>query len=464
MQDARGALREMDEVLVLLDRWTDGVKIGELKASMISQLQLLEFYSPAIELSGATGRFEDAFRYTEEARARAFADQIGNQKIDARREADPALLREERRIRLRLNKLKRDRDAEQRKTLAEQSRERLENLQSALEKAEGEWGELILRLKIENSEYASLVSADPVSLRELQAQVLDEETSLVEYFVSGGDRGGVFAWVIERERFEMIRLPVSSGDLSHRVEELRKLIEAKEAFRPQAAALYRDLFAPLTPHVTHRHLIVVPHGVLHFLPFSALWDEKEGRFLGDAWTLSFAPSATVLKFIREKTAKPQKPVLVIGNPDGTLDHAAEEAKAVARLYGTDPLLGEKATESALLSRASEAGILHLAAHAELNPINPLFTSIRLAPDGDHDGNLEMHEVYGLDLSKTGLVVLSACKTQMGRLSRGDEIEGLTRAFLYAGTPAVVSSLWKVDDESAAFFMKRFYTHLRKGEG
>jgi len=128
------------------------------------------------------------------------------------------------------------------------------------------------------------------------------------------------------------------------------------------------------------------------------------------------------------------------------------------------LLGATATEGSLLSRVPEAGILHLATHAELNPINPLFTSIKLAPDAEHDGNLEMHEVYGLDLSKTGLVVLSACNTQMGRLSRGDEIEGLTRAFLYAGTPAVVSSLWKVDDESAALFMKRFYTHLRKGKG
>jgi CHAT domain-containing protein len=108
--------------------------------------------------------------------------------------------------------------------------------------------------------------------------------------------------------------------------------------------------------------------------------------------------------------------------------------------------------------------VHLAAHAILNPVNPLFTRVELAPDEGHDGSLEMHEVFGLDLSKTGLVVLSGCRTQMGTLSAGDDLEGLTRAFLYAGTPAVVSSLWDVDDESTSLFMERFYTHLRKGTG
>jgi CHAT domain-containing protein len=230
----------------------------------------------------------------------------------------------------------------------------------------------------------------------------------------------------------------------------------------QAAELYRDLFAPLEPLVRHRNLVIVPHGDLHFLPFAALWDGR--RHLGEAYALHYAPSATVLKFAREKTARPVGPILALGNPDGSLSQAEKEAEIAARLYGDRPLLGGRAKESEIASLKARPGILHLAAHAELNSINPLFTSIKLAPGDGHDGNLEMHEVYGLDLSKTGLVVLSGCKTQIGPLSRGNEIEGLTRAFFYAGTPAVMSSLWKVDDESTAFFMERFYAHLRQGEG
>jgi CHAT domain-containing protein len=461
-QAAPKSLVEMDKMLALFNRLADGLTVGELKAPFLSQYA--GFHSSAVELNWSTGRPEEAFRYAEEARARAFTDQIGNQKIDARRGADPRHLREERRIRLLLNNLRSDLRDEQRKSMAEQNPERLEKLQASLEETEQEWRDLMFRLKVTNPESAMLLSVDSISLEEFRTQVLDGETSLVEYFVSDGVGEGVFAWVVERERFEMVQLPVASGDLRNRVAEIRTLIEARQPVRSQVEDVYRLLFAPLASHVTHRHLVIVPYGVLHFLPFAALWDAERKSYLGDIYTLSYAPSATVLKFALQRQAPPRPPILVAGNPDGSLPNAVKEAQAIARLYRTEPLLGTAATESAIVSRASEAGILHLAAHAELNPINPLFTSIRLAPDGEHDGNLEMHEVYGLDLSKTGLVVLSACKTQMGKLSRGDEIEGLTRAFLYAGTPAVMSSLWDVDDESTAFFMERFYTHLRKGEG
>jgi CHAT domain-containing protein len=76
----------------------------------------------------------------------------------------------------------------------------------------------------------------------------------------------------------------------------------------------------------------------------------------------------------------------------------------------------------------------------------------------------VHEVYGLNLAKANLVVLSACETQLGTLSRGDDVVGLTRAFVYAGAPTVVASLWKVDDRATATLMRSFYQHLRAGKG
>jgi CHAT domain-containing protein len=260
----------------------------------------------------------------------------------------------------------------------------------------------------------------------------------------------------------MVQLAVSAADLRDRVALFRNLIESREPVETLAEELYRDLFAPLEPHIRNRNLVIVPQGVLHFVPFAALWDGK--RYLGDAYALSYSPSATALKFARERKAVAAGPILAAGDPDGSLQYADTEARAAARLFGMEPLLGRAATEGAVVSRASQAGILHLAAHAVLNPVNPLFTRIELAPDEGHDGNLEMHEVFGLDLSKTGLVVLSGCSTQLGKLSAGDEIEGLTRAFLYTGTPAVMASLWNVADESTALFMESFYTHLRKGKG
>jgi CHAT domain-containing protein len=458
-RDPEGARKEMDQTLSLLESWASGLTLGELKAPFLSRYSHL--YSAGVEMSLAAGRAEEAFRHAEEARARAFADQIGNQKIDVRRGADPALLRQERQVRVLLTRLERDLRGERSKELPGQNRERLENLEKSLEQAERAWQELGLRLKASNPEYASLISVSPVDLAELQGRVLDKETSLVEYFVPDGAGDRVLAWVIERDRFTMVQLPVAAAELKNRVVELRDLIAARQAVEKPSADLYRILFAPLAPHVRHHALVIAPHGVLHFLPFSALWDGK--RYLGDAYALSFSPSATALKFARQKTAAAVGPMVAAGDPDGSLPYADAEARAAAHRYGAQPLLGSAATKQAVVSRAGNAGILHLAAHAVLNPINPLFTRIELAPDGEHDGNLEMHEVFGLDLSKTGLVILSGCRTQLGRLSAGDEIEGLTRAFLYAGTPAVIASLWDVDDESTAFLMERFYDRLHRGD-
>jgi CHAT domain-containing protein len=118
----------------------------------------------------------------------------------------------------------------------------------------------------------------------------------------------------------------------------------------------------------------------------------------------------------------------------------------------------------VLARANEAGILHIATHADLNRANPLYSALQLASGGGYDGLLKVHEVYSLDLSThTALVVLSGCETAVGTLSRGDEFVGLNRAFLTVGAPTVIASLWKVpDNESTALLMERFYTYLLDG--
>jgi CHAT domain-containing protein len=147
-----------------------------------------------------------------------------------------------------------------------------------------------------------------------------------------------------------------------------------------------------------------------------------------------------------------------------LPFAEQEARAIAALYATAPLIHTAATESIVRQQAGELGILHLAAHGYYNAVAPLNSLIALAPDGANDGWLTAGETYGLNLQQADLVVLSACQTQLGDLSAGDELVGLTRAFFYAGTPTVVASLWTVDDQTTALLMERFYTHLRAGMG
>jgi CHAT domain-containing protein len=190
----------------------------------------------------------------------------------------------------------------------------------------------------------------------------------------------------------------------------------------------------------------------------------------DNYSITYLPSVSAWPYIKQNVGKANANPLIIGNPVTNnadlepLPFAESEAQAIAGLYRTTPLIGKNATESAVQSQVGRAGVLHLAAHGSYNTIDPMYSAIYLAPDEQNDGLLETHEIYGLDLKHTDLVVLSACDTQLGELSTGDELVGLTRAFLFAGTPSVISSLWSVDDKATQLLMEKFYTYWRSGKG
>jgi CHAT domain-containing protein len=174
----------------------------------------------------------------------------------------------------------------------------------------------------------------------------------------------------------------------------------------------------------------------------------------------------VLRFILQKRKQGGNGLLALAQNKAEglpiLHHVNEEVQGVAALYGARPLLGKDATESALRARAGEYDILHIAAHGQLDPLNPLFSHIVLSSDKGNDGLLEVRDVYRLNLARTSMVVLSACNTQLGAQKRGDDIVALNRAFIYAGAPTVISSLWTVDDDATGELMLSFYRHLRRG--
>jgi CHAT domain-containing protein len=222
--------------------------------------------------------------------------------------------------------------------------------------------------------------------------------------------------------------------------------------------------------------------------FAALSDES-GTPLSARFTLSLIPSASALSYAQANQSPDQGRLLALGNPTTDLPplpFAEREVQALAPLYQQRTILTRTtATETAFRTEASNADWVHLAAHAQLNPAGPLFSALYLAtkptitsqpgtprgPDqadelaaADSDGRLEVREILNLDLTGVNGVVLSACETGLGEQSRGDELVGLTRAFLYAGTPVVVASLWEVEDEATAALMTTFHQRLRDGLG
>jgi len=238
----------------------------------------------------------------------------------------------------------------------------------------------------------------------------------------------------------------------------------RDKFNEAAGVLYKQLIEPLVPHIKGKELIIVPHDVLHYLPFHALVG-PDGRYLIEKYPVYYLSSASLLQFVQEKRKAGGEKVLAFGNPDlgdpeKNLEYAELEAEEVKAVYPESTVYVKKeASEEKSKSLSPKYDVLHFATHAQLNEDDPLSSAILLVKGGKEDGRLEVREIFGMDL-KANLVVLSGCDTALGKLSTGDELVGLTRAFIYAGTPSVVASLWSVDDSSTAQLMASFYRNLK----
>jgi CHAT domain-containing protein len=158
-------------------------------------------------------------------------------------------------------------------------------------------------------------------------------------------------------------------------------------------------------------------------------------------------------------------VLAFGNPDlgdsdKNLEFAEVEVTEIKNIYPrSEVFVEQEATEDRSKELSPTHNIVHFATHAELREDDPLSSAILLAKGRKEDGRLEAREIFGMNL-KASLVVLSGCDTALGKLSTGDELVGLTRAFIYAGAPSVLASLWKIDDSSTAQLMSSFYNNLK----
>jgi CHAT domain-containing protein len=176
-----------------------------------------------------------------------------------------------------------------------------------------------------------------------------------------------------------------------------------------------------------------------------------------------------MQFTRAKGQAGAPTFFALGNPDFqdptlSLRYAEREARGIAALFPETALVtGKAATKAASRDEIRRHSVLHFATHAEFDEADPLGSSLLLAGTPGEESRLEVQEIFGLDLHAS-LVVLSACETALGKLTRGDELTGLTRAFIYAGTPSVITTLWQVNDRAAFELMREFYRHLKAGEG
>jgi CHAT domain-containing protein len=198
----------------------------------------------------------------------------------------------------------------------------------------------------------------------------------------------------------------------------------------------------------------VPHDLLHYVPFHALYDGR--RHVIDSFSVSYAPSATIYALCHSRATSTAASSLVLGVPEPHTPFILDEVRSVAeRLPGAELYIGPEASEAVLREKGESRRFVHIAAHGFFRPDNPMFSGIRLG--GSY---LTLYDLYNLRLPAE-LVALSACVTGLNVIGAGDELLGLTRGLFRAGAASLLVTLWEVPDQSTSEFMKAFYDRFLK---
>jgi CHAT domain-containing protein/tetratricopeptide (TPR) repeat protein len=446
-----------------------------------------------------------ALKASEQARARSLLDLLAEGRLDLTGGISPELKRQEADMTARLSQIQ--------GLLMDQFSKKSPNqteiaeLHVRLDEVERERQKIEWQIRSEYPRYTEVRYPSSLGRGEIQKR-LPEDTALLEYLL--GEEGS-YVFVVTRDRLEVHRLPGARW-IADEVRAVRDGVKEtsrrlfSSLYAQAAYRLYQTLIAPARPLLAgKRHLLISPDGPLHVLPFEVLLMENHQEdeaatlsYLLWDFSVSYTPSASVLSWLAgsqlltSEGGEPPKQFLAFADPlfssreENSVRSAepsgippkkwglgpmprligtAREVQAIAALYSPSEVQvykGEQANEANIKSNplVERARRLHFATHGVLNERQPELSGLRLTRTAEDDGILQVHEIFNLNL-KADLVVLSACNTGLGKEVTGEGLVGLTRAFLYAGTPSVVVSLWEVVDTQTPALMLRFYEGLDK---
>ena len=415
-------------------------------------------------------RAVEALGFVERARSRALADALAGRialSTEARDDFEVHLQGQVSKLREELNYLYNQMHRSVRGTV--QTKETNSALEREVLERERKLLEITRQLqhRVVNGGEKTSEEKDPFSITQLQA-ALGADRALVEYTTVDEK---LAAFVVTDQSVKVVRDLGNESDIVNEIERCRFQIDTlrygstqvrthlpalTERTQKHLRSLYDRLLRTIEPAIGERHLVVVPHRALHYLPFQALHDGKS--YLIQRREVSFAPSAVVLQQCLNQPKHHFRNALLLGVADEQIPAVHEELRALDHVFAKlMQFSDETATTEALRKNSTDVEVLHLACHAQFRSDNPLFSSLKLS-----DGWFTARDAYGLKLN-CGLVTLSACETGMNTVAPGDELMGLARGFLSAGSATVLMSLWTIDDEATAELMVAFYEELARIE-
>jgi CHAT domain-containing protein len=323
------------------------------------------------------------------------------------------------------------------------------------------------RAMISSPSSAPVEESRPVELDRVR-RLLPARVALLEF---GLLPGKLAAFIVTRDSVQLKSWPAEATALRRDVLRLRRALQTPESateLREATTDLSQFVFAPIAGSIPANvdRLVIVPVAELHQVPFQAL-RMPAGEYLADRFAISYSPSASALASLgREDRQRGTLLLAAIGNVSSEgmppLPGTLHEAESIAQLQpGARIIEQAHFTHDAALRALDQFDEVHFATHGILDQDAPMFSALLTSPAQGQPSRLSLLELLDRKI-RSRLVVMSACETGLGRMSAGDEITGLTRTFLAAGARVVVSSLWKVSDESTATLMQEFYRGMRSG--
>jgi CHAT domain-containing protein/predicted negative regulator of RcsB-dependent stress response len=415
-----------------------------------------EVYEATVGLLFDMGEFSKGFDYLERGKARAFLDMLAGRSLKPKVAANPQIIQQIAGLDIKIEKAARSLKAlkgPQRRGAYIQFKSLLKEKSRALE-----------RIKDQSLSYASSLSVATASARKIQSS-LPSDALLISYFL---EDSRAIIWTVDRKSIQATLAKNDGKKIAQLAGDYREALASGQTdlAKSLGSKLYASLIEPIRGRLSSKKkLIVVPSGALHYLPFAGLLS-PDGKYLIENQTISVLPNASSLFYVEGTIPTDKGKILAFGDPErdqeSRLEFANKEVQVASRSFPKKiTLTGENAKESVLKNLSKiDAEVLHFAVHGRFDKRDPLKSALLLAKDANEDGDLETYEIYGLNIN-SNLVVLSACESGIGKLARGDEVQSLNRAFIYAGAGGVIASLWKVSDESTFKLMTYFYQELPK---
>ncbi|MEW6735668.1 MAG: tetratricopeptide repeat protein [Acidobacteriota bacterium] len=531
------AQTKIEEAIKLSESIRTNIINQELRASYFASVQeVYEFYIELLmrlhQQNQSAGYDALALEASERAHARSLLELLAESRADIRQGVDVKLVENEKSLRQRLTdkaeilirlKNRKGREAE------------ISALEKEIDQLTTEFQQIQTEIRQKSPRYAALTQPQPLSLKEIQEQVLDKDTLLLEYALG---KESSYLWAVTTSSISSYQLPKREEieALADNVQQLvssyeNALTNTENRYWQAATKLSQIILEPVAKQLGKKRLLIVSDGILQYIPFAALplptnTSARKGKrsastpaWLGFNNEIISEPSASTVAVLRRELAGRQvaaKTVAVLADPvfspddvrvkrlpekaaysntqstepvtesikelsltrslldvDGRgtlarLHFSRDEAEAIRALVGTneykEALDFDANLDTATSAELGQYRYVHFASHGLIDSKHPELSCIVLSQVDEQgktrNGMLQLADIYNLKLS-ADLVVLSACRTGLGKEIKGEGLVGLTRGFMYAGSAQVMASLWDIEDRATAKLIEHFYTALIK---